>query len=189
MDVEAPHPTQRRQTIPASADDARDYIGSYLTRADTDATLRSNSLLTPTGVVGRGPASGDLVLHGLRRVHAGLQGEQMAADAHGQLSGAARSYEEPSDEPAAAVPEKRTAKRKQADDGWEEKEAWEENQEEEVGDVGPRGPAVADSTVGAEAEKVKKGGKTEEERMAKKARKAEREKRRKEKGEKKSRSS
>ena len=188
MDLDAPPPTVRKKTVPVSADFARNYIGGYLARAETDPTRRSNSLLTPTGVVARGPASGDLVLHGLRRVHAGLQGEQMAADAHAQLSGAAHSYEEPRGEPAAITPKKRATSPKDVNDGWEDKEAWEKSQEVEVGDVGPGGPAVADSAAASEAEKVKKVEEPED-KAAKRARKAERERKRKEKGEKKSRSS
>ena len=75
-------PHHHHSTERISPSHALSLLSSYLEAASTEAYLHPNALLTPSGPTT--PATGaqnvGLVLHNLKRVEAGLRGEQLGAD-------------------------------------------------------------------------------------------------------------
>lgn len=75
-------PYHHHSTERISQSHALSLLSSYLAAAATEAYLHPNALLTESGPVtpSSGAHSMGLVLHNLKRVEAGLKGEQLGAD-------------------------------------------------------------------------------------------------------------
>ena len=138
-------------------EEALDLITRYLDAADVDISLQPNAILTTEGPepAAQGGGSG-LILHNLKRVQAGLQGENLGAD----LSFANFGGEGLPDLFATKMGDSRLSKRlirpslvehttetEIAQTDWQDKAQYEREQESEEGDLGERTQVIpADAT-------------------------------------------
>ena len=220
MDAEdGPYPQYAVTSMRTPPDRAARMVDQFLARAQGDATLHSNPLLTQRGPVARaGGAQADIALHNLGRVAGALRGvpppitapdvwgASLALDGANEGAVTVETAVEEAPAPTAAemaveevlVP---ASKRKKKDKGkgeakaeahsvaaegdaaadWQDKEAWEREQDMETGEVGTRGvEAMRGEEARPEAVMVEDGAKrklTAEEKAARKAAKKEKRKR------------
>ena len=118
-------------------------ISAYLEATATDASLHPNALLTENGPIT--PSSGSstgLVLHTLKRVEAGLRGEQLAADLTFEKfdgDGLPELILGNPEHPVATVDGNQKEQYTGAMEGeWQDKEEFEREQEPVEGDIGDR---------------------------------------------------
>ncbi|EUC44544.1 hypothetical protein COCMIDRAFT_97907 [Bipolaris oryzae ATCC 44560] len=82
MLLEAPPPRRQVSSAPVSLSAASAVLEKYLQNSETHAHLHPDALITPDGVTfnAKGGAVGNLLMHHLRRVAAGLRGEYLEPD-------------------------------------------------------------------------------------------------------------
>lgn len=133
-------PHVHHTTTRISPSTALAFLSAYLSAATTDASLHPNALLTESGPVT--PSSGSntgLVLHNLKRVEDGLNGEHLAAD----LTFMGFGGEGPSELLVGGV--ERVTEGivgGEEDEGWQDKEEFEREQEITQGEIGERGNGI-----------------------------------------------
>lgn len=161
-------PTTILSSKPISQSAAHEFLRAFLDRADNDASLQPNALITEKGPVSRTAtaAAPNLALHSLKRVQAGLAGEVLGRDLSslvppGGSGGAA-------DDAADMWEEK-----KEERTGWEEDEGSSVN----VGTAAVNGEVDEGPAAGTSAP-AKKLDKEERKRLKKERRKAEKKARR-----------
>lgn len=138
------HSTERLTSSRALA-----LLTSYLEATSTEAWLHPNALLTPNGPTT--PATGaqnmGLVLHNLKRVEAGLRGEQLGADlsfdkygGHGlpELMPTADAFHDSTINGVGGVPVSSNG----GGEEWQDKTEFEREQEVVQGEIGERDNAV-----------------------------------------------
>ncbi len=134
-----PHRFHSSTSIPPTH--ALTLLSAYLSATATDPSLHPNALHTDNGPIA--PSAGantGLVLHNLRRVEAGLRGEQLGPDLKGQ------GDEGGADEGGTVVgmpSEGELSGQKDVEmDGWQDKEEYEREQYVVQGDIGERDNGV-----------------------------------------------
>ena len=159
-------PHRFHSTRRLSQGSALSFLSAYLVAASVDPCLQPNAVLTESGPrsVTQGTTTG-LVLHNLKRVEAGLKGEHLGSDLTferyggeglpglhveengGTVNGKAKRKGGKGEErQGERIPENQTDDIPEGE--WMDKEAFEREQDEEVGDVGNRGnEAVAEGMV------------------------------------------
>ncbi|KAL1974291.1 hypothetical protein VTN31DRAFT_4495 [Thermomyces dupontii] len=162
-------PTSILASKPISQSAAHEFLRTFLDRADNDASLQPNALITEKGPVSRTAtaAAPNLALHNLKRVQAGLAGEVLGRD----LSSLAPPGGNGTVDDSADMWEER---RKQERTGWEEEE---EGSSVNAGTVAVNGEVDEDQAAGTSAS-TKKLDKEERKRLKKERRKAEKKARR-----------
>lgn len=137
-------PTHHHNTTRIPASTALSLLSAYLEATATDPALHPNALLTDGGPVAASSDSNTgLVLHNLRRVEAGLKGEQLGADlALEQFAGdglpdlgAENAVALPTDIPDQGL----DCQGDGAETEWQDKAEFERQQDVVQGEIGKRG--------------------------------------------------
>ncbi|EMD85104.1 hypothetical protein COCC4DRAFT_153758 [Bipolaris maydis ATCC 48331] len=131
MLLEAPPPRRQVSSVPVSLNDASAVLEKYLQNSETHAHLHPDALITPDGVTfnAKGGAVGNLLMHHLRRVAAGLRGEYLEPD----------TTLEAQDEALDAAADGEGSKNTGADQEWQDAATYQAEQGGiEIGDVGNR---------------------------------------------------
>jgi len=165
MSISAPPPSRHISSIPISLTTASQMLTTYITNSESHAHLHPDSSITPEGISfsSKGGPEGNVVMHNLRRIAAGMRGEYMAPE----------KTPEPEDDEDAEGRSFSNKKRKTVlNDDWQDKAEYEREEGLiEVGEIGDRSnfvqeggeePAV-EVTAGAQeggAKKRKIGGKS-----------------------------
>ena len=140
--------TVHHSTIHISTSEALSLVSAYLEASSADSSLHPNAHLTEHGPVAPSSSTG-LVLHNLRRVEAGLRGENLGEDLISSKYGGDGLPELMSNGVAKDTSEhvhRDTSHKEQRDveieDEWQDKSEFERQQELVQGDIGKRDNAV-----------------------------------------------
>jgi hypothetical protein len=136
MSFQVPPPSRHISSQPVTLATASRILETYITHSESHAHLHPDSTITPEGITfsSKGGAEGNVVMHNLRRIAAGLRGEYMAPE----------MTPEPDDNDEDAAFDKRPNKKRKSftsalNDDWQDKAEYErEEGVYEVGDVGVR---------------------------------------------------
>ncbi|EUC32857.1 hypothetical protein COCCADRAFT_5541 [Bipolaris zeicola 26-R-13] len=131
MLLEAPPPRRQVSSAPVSLSAASAVLEKYLQDSETHAHLHPDALITPDGVTfnAKGGAVGNLLMHHLRRVAAGLRGEYLEPD----------TTLEAQDEALDTAADGEGSKNTGAEQDWQDKATYQaELGGIEIGDVGNR---------------------------------------------------
>lgn len=134
MLLEAPPPRRQVSSAPVSLSAASAVLEKYLQNSETHAHLHPDALITPDGVTfnAKGGAVGNLLMHHLRRVAAGLRGEYLEPDATLEAQ-----------EEALDAADGEGSKNTGAEQEWQDVAAYQAGQGGiEIGDVGNRNNVV-----------------------------------------------
>ncbi len=119
-------PLRHHSTIRVPPARALALLSSYLTASTIDASLHPDALLTESGPIGTSAGSSTgLTLHNLRRVEAGLKGENLGADLTFQKFGGQRL---PDLHLAFGTGGKGEGRGAQRDEEWQDREEFERQQ-------------------------------------------------------------
>ena len=162
------HATQR--ILPSKA---LPLLSAYLTAASADASMHPNVLLTEAGPIT--PASGThqlgLVLHNLKRVEAGLQGERLATN-RGAIGEDEKGDGSITNGGSQELFDRRTVAAVIDADEWQDKAEFEREQGIEQGEVGERSNTVSNRANGLTVPTVEvEGAKSNIDKDARKRRK------------------
>jgi hypothetical protein len=127
MSFQVPPPSRHISSQPVTLATASRILETYITHSESHAHLHPDSTITPEGITfsSKGGAEGNVVMHNLRRIAAGMRGEYMAPE---------KTPEPEEDEDAF---DKRPTSA--LNDDWQDKAEYErEEGVYEVGDVGVR---------------------------------------------------
>ncbi|KAL8908839.1 MAG: hypothetical protein Q9207_000565 [Kuettlingeria erythrocarpa] len=143
-------PIRHHSSYCVAPSQAQLVLAKFLEETAENASLHPNALLTEDGPINPSSSIG-LVLHNLRRVEAGLQGEHLAADLSftnfgeeglPNLTNDVLMKDEVDGERRNAHTEK------DLETGWQDKEEYEREQAIEQGELGARSNASGDTTLG-----------------------------------------
>lgn len=180
-------PHRLHASKPISPDNALSLLSAYIIAAESDPSLQPNAILTETGPSAAAHAAGSsLAIHNLKRVEAGLRGEQLGVDL-------TLSKEGPEGAPALLADESTEKKQKQEKkrrrseieqvnmgvEGWEDPEEYARGREVDNvdgEDIGERMQASADGVEARRNQVVAEEGRSKEDREARKKAKKERNK-------------
>ncbi|KAF2710449.1 hypothetical protein K504DRAFT_262404 [Pleomassaria siparia CBS 279.74] len=151
MGPETLPPYRHISSTPIALSSASALLTEYLSNSELHPHLHPDALITPTGIMFSshdGPM-GSVVMHNLRRVAAGLRGEYLEPEATPEP--------EEDEERRGKWKGKKTPILQEGQDDWQEKEVYEREAENEVGEVGERGNFVADGGEAPEVQVVDDG--------------------------------
>ncbi|USP75375.1 hypothetical protein yc1106_02649 [Curvularia clavata] len=161
MLLEAPPPRRHISSAPVSLSATSATLDKYLQNSETHAHLHPDALITPDGITfnAQGGAMGNLLMHHLRRVAAGLRGEYLAPD---------KSLDVEEEEAAGAGAKGNGSAA--ADEGWQDMASYQAEQGAvEIGEVGDRTNVVQEGgeepQVQTKDKKKRKKGQAEDEKV------------------------
>ncbi|KAK4697959.1 hypothetical protein P7C71_g195, partial [Lecanoromycetidae sp. Uapishka_2] len=137
-------PHRLHASKPISVTEALNLVSAYLSATATDPSLHPNALHTDNGpIVPSAGSNTGLVLHNLRRVEAGLRGEQLGPDpitqGFGEEDVGMTEVGMPREERVAGQPDL------EMEGEWQDKEQYEREQDVVQGEIGERNNAEGQS--------------------------------------------
>ncbi|KAF2832268.1 hypothetical protein CC86DRAFT_273351, partial [Ophiobolus disseminans] len=139
---QVPPPSRHISSTPITLSSASHMLETYLKNSESHAHLHPDSTITPEGInfSSKGGPEGNVVMHNLRRIAAGLRGEYMAPEKTPELE------EDEAAEANAYKGKKRKNFSAPLNDGdWQDKAEYEWQEGVlEVGDIGERSNVVQD---------------------------------------------